>query len=121
MLRHLSPPEHHLAGTTSAVIMGTVGGGGVVGGGGKKRKDLIAGFSFFGSISVTAWLFLGLTRHEWCLVRLHFAVSRQQPHAGELGRQEGVEDEHDRLGTRVEVKHLQRVDRGWTGASSTTT
>lgn len=94
--------------------MGTVGGG-VEEGGGKKRKELIAGFSFFGSISVTAWLFLGLTRHEWCLVRLHFAVSRQQPHAGELGRQEGVEDKHDRLGTRVEVKHLQRVTEGGQG------
>lgn len=58
MLRHLSPPEHHLAGTTSAVIREQLGVEGA-----KKRKELIAGFSFFGSISVTAWLCLGLTRH----------------------------------------------------------
>lgn len=35
------------------------------------------------------------------------AASRQKAHTGELSRQEGVEDEHHRLGTRVEVKHLR--------------
>lgn len=44
-----------------------------------------------------------------------FAVSRQQPHTSELGRQEGVEDKHHRLWTRVEVKHLERAGRQGNG------
>lgn len=35
------------------------------------------------------------------------AASRQQTHTSELGWQEGVEDKHHRLWTRVEVKHLE--------------
>lgn len=46
---------------------------------------------------------------SWVRAASSGADSSQQPHAGELGRQEGVEDEHDRLRTRVEVKHLQRA------------
>lgn len=69
-------------------------------GGVEQSKSVILGVSF----SLVGRLFLAfpITR-----VAPHLPFSRQQAHAGELSRQEGVQDKHHRLWTRVEVEYLE--------------
>lgn len=76
------------------------------------RQHTIPGLSRGGGGESVFWVtFLQSPQDAWVSAVTHDArglqFSRQQAHAGKLSRQEGVQDKHHRLRTRVEVEYLE--------------